>query len=192
MNRYDAAALLPPPRQLTPEIMRPRRFTGVDHDLHFYWRMVYGRRWLLLGSTLLGLSIAVVVNFRQPRLYVAQATVEFQEAVRPGKVADIRNLDTYIAPALATRLLTTKVLAARIISSERSKGSSWIDPPPPSPPTPSLLSSVWDGLASAKAAVVNRVRLTFGVRPPEKKPDAVGRNVPQDQNAIQDQNVAQE
>ncbi len=192
MNSYDDdTACLPPPRQLTPEIVRPRRFTGVDHDLHFYWRMVYGRRWLLLGSTLLGLSIAALVNFRQPRLYVAQATVEFQEAVPPGKITDIRNLDAYIAPALATRLLTTKVLAARVISSGRSKGTSWIDPPPASPPTPSLLSPLWDGVRSAKAAVVERVRLTFGVRPPEKKPDAVDRYVAKDLNIAQDLNVAQ-
>jgi hypothetical protein len=52
MNGYDPdPAALPPPRTVTPEIIRPRqRFSGVEHDLHFYWRMVYGRRWLLLGS----------------------------------------------------------------------------------------------------------------------------------------------
>jgi hypothetical protein len=62
MNQYDNdTAALPPPRTLTAEIVRPRqRFSGVEHDLHFYWRMVYGRRWLLLGATLLGLSIAAV------------------------------------------------------------------------------------------------------------------------------------
>lgn len=171
MNGYDTdPAALPPPRTVTPEIVRPRqRFSGVDHDLHFYWRMVYGQRWLLLGATLLGLSIAAVVTFRQPRLYVTQATVEFKEALPPGKVADIRGLDLYIAPALATRLLTTKVLAARVINGERGKGTSWASPPPPAPQTPSLLSPLWDGLRGVKTAVVDRFRLMFGVRPDEKK-----------------------
>lgn len=132
--------------------------------------MVYGRRWLLLSSSLLGVSLAAAITFSQPRLYVAQATVEFKQALPPGKDLDIRNLGETISPALATRLLTTKVLAARVINNERSKGNTWIDPPVATPSTPSFLSTIREALAAAKTAVVTRARLGFGAPVVEKQP----------------------
>jgi succinoglycan biosynthesis transport protein ExoP len=163
----------PPGRQLSlpaagvpGEILPPRR-SGVAHrdaDLHYYWRLVYGRRWLLLATSLLGLAIAAFLTLRQPRLYVAQATVEFKQALPPGKDLDIRGLGETISAALANRLLTTKILAARVVRAERDKGTAWGGPAsdPAAPPRLGIFP-----------AAIAAVRSTLGLTPAESRNGAL-------------------
>jgi capsular exopolysaccharide synthesis family protein len=143
------------------------RRTSPESDFHYYWRVFYGRRWLLLAASLIGLAIAVVYTARQPRLYQAQATVEFKSAVPPGKDLDIVKSDAVIPPALAVRLLTTKVLAARVIKQARERGAEWFGPPASGQhEAPSLVRAAWARLRALPSTVVAAVRVTLGGAPP--------------------------
>ena len=134
----------------------PRGASG--SDLHHYWRIFYGRRWLLLATTLLGLALAALYTLRQPRLYQAQATVEFKQAVPPGKDMETAKQEVLIPPALAARLLTTKLLAARVIGVQRREGNRWFD----APADPKASTS---GEGSALHGIVERLRLILGSSP---------------------------
>lgn len=135
-----------------------RTFSQHESELHYFWRLIYGRRWLLLATGLLGLAAAALFTFRQPHLYVAQATVEFKQALPPGKDLDIRGIGETISPALATRLLTTKILALRVVRTERAHGNSWFDLPS-------------DEAGTARAAQPDA---DVGGRDDPRDPDAVG------------------
>ncbi|MFI5367270.1 MAG: hypothetical protein ACHQ4J_16790, partial [Candidatus Binatia bacterium] len=134
-------------------------------DLHYYWRVLYGRRWLLVASSLLGLALAVAYTVRQPRLYQAQATVEFKAALPPGKDLELLNANPLISPALAVRLLTTKVLAARVIKTAREKGRTWIDPAPAAS-DPSQWQVVRGAVHGGLTTVMAALRVAFGGAPP--------------------------
>ncbi|MFI5366759.1 MAG: GumC family protein [Candidatus Binatia bacterium] len=141
-------------------------------DLHYYWRVFYGRRWLLIASSLLGLALAVVYTVRQPRLYQAQATVEFKAALPPGKDLELLNANPLISPALAVRLLTTKVLAARVIKTERKKGQTWFNPAPAAS-DPSRWQVVRGAVQGGLATVMAALRVALGGAPPAPD-DAAG------------------
>ena len=70
---------------------------------------------MILATTLLGITISAVTTFRKPRLYVAQATIEFKTAAQPGATRgqdlDLGQGQLFLQPELVRRLLTTKVLA---------------------------------------------------------------------------------
>ncbi|MFQ5667735.1 MAG: hypothetical protein ACE5I7_15085, partial [Candidatus Binatia bacterium] len=141
---------------LGPDFVLPRG-AGSDEEgeLQRYLQLIYSRRWFLLAAALLGLAVAAFTTFRQPRLYVAQATVEFKKATPPGKALnlDLLGRSAPIPPLLATRLLTTKILAARIIKAERIRGVDWFDPPATSDAPRSILAAAWSAVASGVSAV---------------------------------------
>jgi polysaccharide biosynthesis transport protein len=147
-----------------PEATAYQTMAAPEEDvLRYYWRVLYGRRWLILATTLLGLSISAVYTLRQPRLYQAQATVEFIEALPPGKDLDMmRDRTTEIPPALAQRLLTTKVLAAYVIRGEEQKGRPLFQDKAPSNEEPSLWQTVSAWLGSLKSDAVARARIVLG------------------------------
>ncbi|MBI4514576.1 MAG: polysaccharide biosynthesis tyrosine autokinase [Deltaproteobacteria bacterium] len=130
-----------------------------EADLHYYWRLVYGRRWLLLATAMLGLAIATVTTFRQPRLYVAQATVEFKPALAPGKDLDILGRTVALPPELAKRLLSTKILAARVINTERTNGQAAFAPPANGGESRNVLAAAWAGIGSAISSAANLARV---------------------------------
>ena len=146
---------------------------STESEFHYYWRIFYGRRWLVLATSLIGLGLAVVYTVRQPRLYQAQATVEFKAALPPGKDLDVLKSDLAISPALAVRLLTTKVLAARVIRQAREKGADWfghaqaVEQPPPSG-----WRTRWESVRALPGKLMTAARLDFGgdaPSPPERK-----------------------
>jgi polysaccharide biosynthesis transport protein len=146
---------------------------GAESEFHYYWRIFYGRRWLLLATSLIGLGVAVVYSVRQPRLYQAQATVEFKAALPPGKDLDVLNSDLAISPALAVRLLTTKVLAARVIRQARETGADWFGRAQTKEQPPATAGrAMWDGVRSLPGKLMTAARLVFGGAapdPPEHK-----------------------
>jgi capsular exopolysaccharide synthesis family protein len=114
-----------------------------------YIRLVYAHRWLVLACAILGVSIAAFKTFREPRLYTAQSTVEFNQAIPPGKDLDILSKQLYIPEELARRLLTTKILAARVINIQRARGDYWFgggprreNEPPPEPLPLSIIEAL--------------------------------------------------
>lgn len=140
-----------------PEMSAPPRRVGASSNdaLHYYWRLLYGRRFLLLAAALLGLGLSAAYTLRQVKLYTAQATIEFKQSTPPGKeIIRLPRVES-IPPTLATRLLTTKVLAARAVNGLRAQGVAYFDAAAADPGTPSLSGTAW-------AAVVSRVRATIG------------------------------
>ncbi len=182
------------PVALEPEFVVPRgALSEPESELHYYWRLIYGRRRLLLASALLGVAVAAVITFRQPHLYVAQASVEFQKALPPGKHFDL-GLDlvertALIPPELARRLLTTKILAARVINAERADtsagslgsagGAAWVDPPRNDEALPSILgtASQW-----ARNALANGMRAARLVLQPKSHDSGAAGQRPQPDN----------
>ena len=75
-------------------------------ELFHYLRLLLARRWLIAAVALLGLIVAAVRTFREPRLFVAQSTVEFKQAIPPGKDLDIMQRQLFIPGELAQRLMT--------------------------------------------------------------------------------------
>jgi capsular exopolysaccharide synthesis family protein len=146
----------------------PRGAAESESELRYYWRLVARRRWLLLATTILGAAIAAVLTFRQPRLYVAQATVEFKQALPPGKDLDLLGRTVSVPPELARRLLATKILAARVINAEQSQGGGWIDPPSDDAAPRSILGAAWDGVQRALADGVRLARLMLERGPVER------------------------
>ncbi|MCK6553721.1 polysaccharide biosynthesis tyrosine autokinase [Candidatus Binatia bacterium] len=145
----------------------PRRGVSSSQDaLHYYWRLLYGRRFLLLAAALLGLGLSAAYTLRQVKLYTAQSTIEFKQSTPPGKeVVRFPRVES-IPPTLATRLLTTKVLAARAVNSLRAQGVAYFDHAAVDPGTPSLSGTAW-------AAVVSRMRATVGGDEEREEPDDV-------------------
>jgi succinoglycan biosynthesis transport protein ExoP len=144
-----------------------RAALSTEGEFNYYWRIFYGRRWLLLATSLIGLSVAAVYTVRQPRLYQAQATVEFKAALPPGKDLDVLKSDLSISPALAVRLLTTKVLAARVIREAREKGANWFGPTHREEPPPlSGWRATWNGVRALPGKLMTAARLAFGAAPP--------------------------
>ena len=141
-------------------------------ELFHYLRLLLARRWLIAAVALLGLIVAAVRTFREPRLFVAQSTVEFKQAIPPGKDLDIMQRQLFIPGELAQRLLTTKVLAARAIKMARERGDDWFSPGPSPVPseTPkfSLLDAVSNTIRSALSAGVRTARnFLGGASPPQ-------------------------
>lgn len=167
-DRDDGTLSVPAPlasREDLIEMALRRRAATADGDLRYYWKILYGRRWLILAATLAGLVVAAAMTVRQPRLYQAEATVEFKQPLPPGKDLRLVNAEVAIPPALAVRLLTTKVLAARVITAERAAGTGWDEPPPGDPAPATGLAGVWAALRGLPAAALERVRLTLGAAP---------------------------
>jgi len=142
----------------------PRHGGGPSPDaLHYYWRLLYGRRSLLLAAALLGLGISAAYTLRQVKLYTAQSTIEFKQSTPPGKELVAIQRAESIPPTLATRLLSTKMLAARAVNGLRAQGVTYFDQAAMDSGAPGLTSAAW-------AAVVSRVRATVsgaeGADPP--------------------------
>lgn len=140
-----------------------------ENDFQYYWRIFYGRRWLLAGAAVLGVLLAALYTVRQPRLYQAQATVEFKPAVPPGKDLDIVRSDLSVSPAMVSRLLTTKMLAARVIKRARKEGHTWFDAPAAQPPSAARV--VWDEVRAAPSKLLAVARLTVGAAPERSSGD---------------------
>jgi succinoglycan biosynthesis transport protein ExoP len=141
-------------------------------ELFHYLRLLLARRWLIAAVALLGLIVAAVRTFRQPRLFVAQSTVEFKRVIPPGKDLDIMQSRLFIPGELAERLLTTKVLAARAIKMAREHGDDWFSPASSTAasetPKFSLLDAVTNTTRSAVSAGARTAReLLGGASPPE-------------------------
>ncbi len=170
------------------ELAPPRGAGAHTHsELATYWRMISSRRWFLLATTLLGLAVAAFITFRQPRLYVAQATVEFKKALPPGKSVDLDSLgrSAPVPPELATRLLTTKILAAQVIAAERARGPAWFDPAVTGAAPRSIVAAAWDnvrswftgGVAVARLVVAPKPAVVTADAPPADDWDAVGLDI---------------
>lgn len=144
---------------------------STESEFHYYWRIFYGRRWLLLATGLIGLSVAALHTVRQPRLYQAQATVEFKAALPPGKDLEMVKPEYAISPALAVRLLTTKVLAARVIRQAREKGADWFGHVQTPEPPPSGWRAAWNGVGALPGKVMAAARLAVGGDPPAPHDD---------------------
>lgn len=153
----------------------PRRLG--ESDLVYYGRLFFGRRWFLLSSALVGVVLAAVYTMRQPRLYQAQATVEFKQALPPGKDLDMVDREVFVPPALAVRLLTTKVLAARVINKLKERNEFWFHETPPRAEEPSffrkvggalrgILRKAWEGARVAVGGPVDRPSGASGDEPP--------------------------
>jgi capsular exopolysaccharide synthesis family protein len=141
-------------------------------ELFHYLRLLLARRWLIAAAALLGLIVAAVRTFREPRLFVAQSTVEFKQAIPPGKDLDIMQRQMFIPGELAQRLLTTKVLAARAIKTARERGDDWFSPGTSPTPSETLKFSLLDALSntihSALSVGVRTARdLLGGASPPQ-------------------------
>lgn len=141
-----------------------RRRGAPASEAQHYLRVLWRRRWLIVGSTLLGLAVSAIVTLRQPRLYEATATVEFRQPLPPGKDLDRSESQVFVPAPLAVRLLTTKVLATRAIGTLREKGYGWFSDPPPAEEA-GMLASV----LALPAAVLRRLRLVFAAPPPDQK-----------------------
>ena len=158
------------------QIAQRRRAASADSDLLYYWKVLFGRRWMIAAATMLGFTVAAVLTLRQPRLYQAQATVEFKQPLPPGK--DLRLVDPEVSmpPALAVRLLTTKILAARVIEAEREKGMHWFDPVPVGAASGgATFGSSLRGVLSSAAA---KVRMALGGGPPAQTSAATREEAP--------------
>jgi capsular exopolysaccharide synthesis family protein len=152
--------------------------TNWQSQFHHYWQLLLTRRWLIVAAALLGLIVAAVRTFREPRRYTAQSTVEFKQAIAPGKDLDIMQRRLFIPPELAQRLLTTKVLAARTIKLARENGDDWFTPSPAAPteqePSFSIFNALTSTVNSALSLGVRTMReLLGGTSPPQTEEPSV-------------------
>jgi succinoglycan biosynthesis transport protein ExoP len=136
--------------------------TSSESEFHYYWRIFYGRRWLLAATSLIGLTIAAVYTVRQPRLYQAQATVEFKAALPPGKDLEMVKSEFVISPALVVRLLTTKVLAARVIRQAHERGTEWLGHTESAEPPAAGWRGAWDGVRAVPGKLLTAARVALG------------------------------
>jgi capsular exopolysaccharide synthesis family protein len=63
------------PRQAYTDLAPPRE----QADLHYYWTIIYKRKWLIASVVLLVTALAALYMYRQPNIYEAETTIRIEQ-----------------------------------------------------------------------------------------------------------------